>query len=603
MFWTWLKKKKRDEIIQLFLGLENSNTQDVHSTSSTVYIKLNAGMVELEEDQFKKEQNSKIYSNNFKRIANRTALIPSGALAVGTASSFFVDVYGAIAGLQNIAGLRIASINLSSMLKTGIFILPAVIFSYGLYSSCRQLKNAEKNLEIRIKLDSIMVEMQKSYVNNDYKKLLAILSSKYEANSSIISIDFNNADQFQIDPNKIKNVLFNYGFRPEAIAYLFVMLFEALMEYPDWNDFYQISVSEKRIIAKAEELLNAVIFNPPDDDKQNINLEKEAIKLDEKLYKLRKNYLMETWWSKPTNKFNTLKSFLTTKGIIDDKLIKEGQETSFLSRLNEVRSIAAINSFLFTLLYNENEQMAKQSLVHVQELLNLEYKYVTDSHLRFEVLKDFIWLFTTNNELTDMVFKETHNHDRRSSENGNLALKSMMRKWEIEALKSLPIQKIKKFLNIKSEYEKIINSNEDNQDLKKFAYFGYANCCLNLSQYKLVIKFLHEQNNNEILNKDCIFWLVGSIAHRKMNNNFEKASHFMRVAKQIDLNNEFVQKEAKKLEKLEKLDVKNYVRLLDASTQPLTSVDDFIGTRRSCKTSYRILSIDGGGIRGKEYLD
>jgi hypothetical protein len=83
-----------------------------------------------------------------------------------------------------------------------------------------------------------------------------------------------------------------------------------------------------------------------------------------------------------------------------------------------------------------------------------------------------------------------------------------------------------------------------------------------------------------------------------MNNNFEKATHFMRLAKQIDLNNEFVQKEAKKLEKLEKFDVKNYVRLLDASAQPLTSVDDFIGTRRSHKKSYRILSIDGGGIRG-----
>jgi predicted acylesterase/phospholipase RssA len=151
---------------------------------------------------------------------------------------------------------------------------------------------------------------------------------------------------------------------------------------------------------------------------------------------------------------------------------------------------------------------------------------------------------------------------------------------------------------MKSEYEKIIKNSGNDQDLKRFAYFGYAKCCLNLSQYNLVIKFLHDQKDNEILNKHPQFWLLGSVAHRKMNNNFEKATHFMRLAKQIDLNNEFVQKEAKKLEKLEKFDVKNYVRLLDASAQPLTSVDDFIGTRRSHKKSYRILSIDGGGIRG-----
>jgi hypothetical protein len=429
-----VKQKKKDEIVKFFLDIENNSIEPIQK-NSTVYIKLNAGIVELEEDQFKREQNSKIYSNNFRRIANITALVPSGVVAVATSSSFCVDVYGAIAGIQSFAGLRISSISFSSLLQTGIFILPAVIFSYGFYSSCKKLKNAEKNLEIRIKLDRIMVEMQKAYVENDYKKLLLILSEKYEDNSSIISIDFNNQDQFQIDPNKIKNILFSYGFRPEAIAYLFVMLFEALMEYPDWNDFYQISVSEKRIIAKAEELLNAVIFNPPDEDKQNINLEKEAIKLDEKLHKLRRDFLMETWWSKPSNKFNTLKSFLTTKGIIDNKLIKEGQETSFLSRLNEVRSIAAINSFLFALLYDGNELMAKQSLNRIQELLNLEYKYVTDSHLRFEVLKDFIWLFTNNNELTDMVFKETHKDDdeKAQSKLGKDVLQNEMHKWEIEA--------------------------------------------------------------------------------------------------------------------------------------------------------------------------
>ena len=597
-----VKLKQIDEIIGFINEYENINNSSNNSLETlknlAEYIRLNSNIVDLEAQ--KEEENTKIYSNNFKKIKSIAALVPAGILAVGGVS-FGLDIYGATAGMALVTtSLKVATISLS-LLTSGFAILPAVFISIGLIKTHRMLKSAKENLKIRQNLDKIMEEMQIAYRNNDFKQFLIILSKKYDEKCSLININFDVPNQIEIPihTHNMKKILFNYGFRPEAIAYLFLLLFEALMAYPDWNDFYQINISKTMILAKCEELLNAILLDPPENDKENINLEKEAMKLDKKLDQLRRNFLFESWSS---NKINRFETFLSTKGIIDDKLIKEGQITSFMSRLNEVRCIAAINKFLKNILNKQNEEITKQSLLCVQKLLNLEYKYVMDSHLRFEVLKDLIWLFTTNNELTDMIVKDTHNDKEVSNDpdnKRNIEFEEAVEKLEIKASTASPIEKIKYLLDIYSMYDKKLKENKDGQDLKISIdlNLGYARCCLSLAKYKLVLNFLNSKR--KLLCNDYRFWLFGSIAHRKMNNNFDKANDFMTEAKRINYSNVIVQKEAKKLEKLKEFNAKNYVNLLDPLTQPLVPMDqDFIGTRRSNKTSYKILSIDGGGVRG-----
>ena len=601
----YIRLKKTSKIID-FLSPKSSkhenydeSYEDVNSqellTNFTAYIRLNSEVVKLEAE--KREQKSAIFANDFKKTVNIAGLVPTATMAIVAGADVAVTGYATYTGLSAVAGVAVKSF-LPKLAIGALFFIPCVILYKGYKDSSQNLAEAYYHLNTRKRLDKIMREMQEFHANVDFKNFFLELSKKFDGKRSIISIDFKTKNQFEIEIKNIKKILFEFGFRPEAIAYLFVLLFEGLVCFSNSSEFLAIDVSETTVLGKARELLNAVICNPSLNDKENINLEKEARNLDDKLYKLRRNYLFESsLFSKVRNNFNYLLSFFTTNGIIDSELIKEGQVTSFISRLNEVKSIAAINKFIFTLFYEKNEALAKQSLSHVQEMLNLEYKYVTESHLRFEVLKDFIWLFTTNNELTNMVYKNTTQDTRNMTNIQNCELKKAI-ELEAKASRDLPIQKIKCFLEIKSLYEKIGKDFPDDMNLVRSAYIGYARSCLNLAKFKLVLKFLDDKKNDQNLSRNFNFWLIGSIAHRKINNNYDKASQFMTEAKRIDFNNELVQREAKKLEKLKQFDTKSYISLLDTSVQPHVGIDDLFMTRKTAKNSYKILSIDGGGVRG-----
>ena len=589
------------------------------------YIRVNSDIAKLKSDtDIVKHE---ISTNQIKTKAKRTALVAAAGNLVVQAGKMGLAGYSVYTtGLVAVSGVI-------SPIAFLIASIPALFYlSDSLKESKKELNSKKDDLKIRKTLDDIMKRAETAHSNLDYKAFFEILSEKYYKNSSIITVNFLRKDKklnddsssdiddstklFEVSIENIKERLFAFGFRPEGIAYLFILLFEAIMGYSNRSDFYEIGQSDTLLDALAEQLLNAVLLNPCDE--KCINLEKKAKELDDKLNKLRRRVLFESsYFEKLKNKFRQCRDFFSTNYIIDDKLLNESkqfQNCSFTSRLNEIRSIAAVNKFILHIFQN-NEIMAKKSLKNVKALLDLEYKYVTKPHLRFEALKDFIWLFTHNHELMDMIYDDKDNQSKEVNDNHgkhlndiNILNLNIAKEHESEASKSLPVRRIRKYLDATLKYKEILKllKVEDPAkviSIKAEASIGYARCCLKLAKYKETLSFLHANQDDPNLNQKWEFWVLGSIAHRKGRFDYEKADEFMQEAKNYIRNkNPQVLKEMTILENLKNIkNGKEYLTLLSTTTQPHKSaVFDHLlhSTRESKKNTYKILSVDGGGIRG-----
>lgn len=571
----------------------------------------------------------KIFTNRLEGAGRIVAVIPS-FFSVGAK---VYDLQKAVSPILE-AVSTLTSVIMGTM-PLNTFIYPILILTTSIpkarnsfWETWSAFKNAKEQLNIRHKLDDMMLRAQKAHSESQYKLFLEILSEKYDDINSLINVKFlkpyeiydTNEVRFSIDIEKIKKTLFDFGFRPEGIAYLLLLLHEALIGYPNWKDFSEINQSKHQIIATAENLLNATINDPPEDNKNLINLTAEAKKLDEHLNKLRRNILFESGgFGYIENKFNKLKNFISSKGIIDENLLIDRKISSFQSRLNEVKCIAAINKFILNLCEGD-DTMAKSSLEKVKNLLNTQFNYISKPLLRFEVLKDFIWLMDTSYELMESVYDDDDQNDSLNicnqltleSSNESIGLKlSSAIDDEHEAFNSLPVQRryIEKLLHAKAKYKDIINYKNKEKinnysEILANALIGHARCCVYLAKYTKVLDFIKKYKDNRSLTEQCEYWIYGSIAKRKGTSDYENANEFMTEAKCINSRNKLLIKEAKKLDNLLRMNTKEYLWSLSSehrfrestlfdSSQSVTKIES-----RGDKLTYKILSIDGGGIRG-----
>ena len=362
------------------------------------------------------------------------------------------------------------------------------------------------------------------------------------------------------------------------------------------------------IIREASNLLSAVLI---DDSKieNNLDIVKEAIKLDKKMTKIRKTIYHR---SANLNKYiNFLIDKFSDKNLSEEELMEEARVSSFTSRLTEIQSIAAMNMLLADIL-NFKEDDSKRSkfykltdikkrLEKLKTLLNKEQKYVTETKLRFEALKDFVWVFNFNKELTDLILLETKEEKIIKFYPNEMKDEfEKIEQLEIEAKKSLPIKNISINLEIYEIYCKIINKNLDlSKEQKKSLIYGFVNCLIQLAKFSEATKLINEHKKELRLDNDAQFWyLIGSIEMKK-NFEYKNALQFMNEAKRLDFKNENINKEIRKLDKLERgLGSVDYINSLNSIEQPYNSVTSISNPKRKMDKKYMILSVDGGGIRG-----
>jgi len=130
-------------------------------------------------------------------------------------------------------------------------------------------------------------------------------------------------------------------------------------------------------------------------------------------------------------------------------------------------------------------------------------------------------------------------------------------------------------------------------DLK--AAFNYTRCLKNQTQYEDVISFL--DTNHYKLDSTFDFWYSKGFCYRKLSNYTKAKEHFdMAKTKTDDPEKiQVLKNEDKILESLMQTDWKGKIENKKASIL----VDyDYYNTRQNEQSVYKILSVDGGGIRG-----
>ncbi len=394
------------------------------------------------------------------------------------------------------------------------------------------------------------------------------------------------------------------------------MIFEALLAAifdPDLkDDFNTMGIFDIQIKCKILDLLNSITEKP---NKNDINLEEEAEKLDTKLREMQSRMIIEEsfWGRKIKNKYFSFINYYRTQGILDDKLINDSNQITFKGRFNEVRNIAKINKIIYALLVENNEKILEICIDDIQKSLD-NFTYINKAHLRFEILKDFIWLFTgsiilkeklqenLNNEIITFtnLNKNLLNHENVSEELRLLINEA--KSFEKLALeyKFLPLRSMEQWLHVKSNYEKARDVKIDKDVPDEIIIeinLGYARACLKLAKYSKVLEFIKANKSNRILIGKAEFWQIGSIAHRKLGN-YLKADRFIEQALKIQPNNGFSNKESDIIKNLILQNTDQYVKSTKKKNPAIVADDDYYSRVHENKIKYNILSVDGGGVRG-----
>ena len=187
------------------------------------------------------------------------------------------------------------------------------------------------------------------------------------------------------------------------------------------------------------------------------------------------------------NKYiNFLFNKFSDKNLPEQELMEEARVSSFTSRLTEVQSIGAMNMLLADLLLNDFN-VVKKRIEKLKTLLNKEQKYVTETKLRLEALKDFVWTFNFNKELTDIILFQT-------KEETILEFYPNEMKDEFEKIEQLEIEaNISINLYIYEIYCKIINQNLNlSYEQKKSLIYGFVNCLIELAKFSEATILINE---------------------------------------------------------------------------------------------------------------
>jgi tetratricopeptide (TPR) repeat protein len=148
------------------------------------------------------------------------------------------------------------------------------------------------------------------------------------------------------------------------------------------------------------------------------------------------------------------------------------------------------------------------------------------------------------------------------------------------------------WLNAKSYYKQSLDS--DSRNFRSAS--GYAKCLVHLSKYDVAVKFLETYKKDDDRKNIQDYYLVKAMAYR-MQFQYGKAKNEIRKAVELNPTSVDVTKEQELLEKIE--NNKKEAKLEEYAVIPENHCHlETFEKRQEQVKPYRVLSIDGGGIRG-----
>nr|CAG8635447.1 2423_t:CDS:2 [Entrophospora candida] len=521
-----------------------------------------------------------------------TELILHAERSLGQPRAYSEDILHAkkhIIGTIAIGGIFGGPLGLIGGLALGV-----VTLGLGIWSGTTLWKKGALLLEepiIRENLNKIMVKALKAFDKGDHQKFLDTLAEEFTTGIYLLKL---RSRSDSIDTNKMIDTLIKHGFRPDGIAYLFNLIGEVL-------NSGKVKIGEKTTM-DLKGLANHVLLGVI-----NEKLEAEAKRLDKRICELRKLhigiYISDT--------------FREYHGISQEHL-KDAEEMPFKSRLDEMRNIAKINLAISDILIAGKEEIsrARTTIEEVRNSINANYQFVGTVETRLEVLEDFLWVIS-GEELpdTNKVPLITYPLEPVQDMDNNKYLSYLN-----EKLQNVSLDQDKKDLYIKiaacheklAEEEGTINqlhslcnwqkAQKNYEKVRKInsadivATLGFARCLLKLSKYKRVIELLKSPYLD--LSLEYEYWYLCSIAYSKQND-YKKANECIIEALKLNHQNKLVIEQKKLIEKLRKENtIKNRIDHYQEKKTIKCEADYLKNSRGDNKTVYRILSIDGGGIRG-----
>ena len=437
---------------------------------------------------------------------------------------------------------------------------------------------------IRGKINDIIEECMSHYNKREYEQCIKKLGESYDGKNCLLSSNLN--------PTNLVMCLLKHGFRPDGIAYLLNTIGEILGS----RKIQILGLSTKDLLSKSKEFLRECIVAE--------NLRQAADELDKRIFELRKNSFISKY-----NQISDFISFGDYSGFAKE-LEKDAQDMPFGARLEEMRNIARINIAIIRIVDGGTEEykFAKEIIQEVRNSVNNNYSFVAKSKARLEVLEDFLWVvsgqplvvtsdlrFITASVATDgLVFDKEINclndalkKAKSSIEKAELLV--LQARYYEEQSQGACLQN--RLCNIQEAQKCYHEAHKLTND--KTAAIGYARCLLGLSKYDLVLAFLHD--NRSDLDKLAEYWVIGGVVHRK-KHNYDKAMSCITQALILESGNKLASNERSLIQKLKTDEVKSWINAY--KKKPRHEEEYFSARRVNEKPFYKVLSIDGGGIRG-----
>ena len=464
-----------------------------------------------------------------------------------------------------------------------------------------------KEPRLREFLNGVISTALTDFDEGNHTKFLETLSKEFTTKLGIKteSKSLLRLDDFEINASLIIDCLLEHDFRPDGIAYLLNLIGESLI-----SGHVKIKGKTRNDLSvKAKEILNAT--------------NNEKLKSVAKIYDDRIHEINLKSFKRYTNSFFdsiTLRSYSE----LAKEFINDSQKMPFCRRLNEMSNIALLNMAIICIMKDSDDEIsqAKELLRTVRDSIKDESDhFISFSKTRLEIVEDFISIISSeiieeqlplpialservkalNNQLDqsrpienaiindlNKEFEEAKSHDRKIAIQFKKA--DYYQDEAIEKEKNLKLNSLRSWKDAEDCFRFILKLDPSNRD----AAIGFARCMLMLAKYKQAIKFLRK--NSSKLSKEVDFWLLSSIAHQKQIAYDQSQKHIVEALKldpkNVKANNQmtFIEKLLNSKDKPETKYVKDIIKFDD---------EQYYTSRHSNETPYyRILSIDGGGIRG-----
>jgi hypothetical protein len=465
------------------------------------------------------------------------------------------------------------------------------IFKKGLYGM--------KEHKIRLKYNEIIKTAIDRYKEGNLLEFFKELQTpnEHDCNKKILDIDSDNS-RGVVMPYSVIETLDNHGFRPDGIAYLLILIGEALLsEKVNLEDRAQKDF-DGQAVTVFEATYRSKILNSKAKDLDDL---------------IEKNRNRNKSWGYFVDLVEIIffKRATSDEKLILKEYIEDSQEMTFSERLAETQNIAKINIALIRIMQSEFN-LATKIITEIRDLSKKKFCFISPSLTRLEILEDFISIIdgtyideiTENENNVKEIPRAIESNDKYihylaerlniSMDGGEKAkiYKQIAVYYEFNAKKfdkGSKLEGLKNWKLAKDNYNDSVRCNDKDCDV----LIGLANCLIELNKYTLAKEFLNKYQN--LLKSRSDYWLIMAVVSKKQNN-YTESKKFLKLCLQDDPENKKAQNELKLNEKLDKNNLSQ--KLTISSSLRLSFDQNYYLRRKNNKKVYRILSVDGGGMRG-----